>query len=107
MALSESQRLDLFDRIRRTSLGEEGTRVVMDAIPNIGWEDLATHADLGLLRGDLRLEMSELRAEMSELRGEFRSEIAGLETRLQRSMITWIIGAQGSHWPRSAFSSPF
>ncbi len=56
----------------------------MNAIPTVNWTDLAIHDDLALLRG-----------EMTELRHDFRVELASLETRLQRSIITWILAAQG------------
>jgi hypothetical protein len=82
----------------------------MNAIPPITWSDVATHDDLALLRSDLRAEMAELRsdlrAEMAELRSDLRGEMAELrsdftiemvppEARLQRSIITWILAAQG------------
>ncbi|MAT04262.1 MAG: hypothetical protein CL424_04365 [Acidimicrobiaceae bacterium] len=88
MALTESQRLDLYERVKLSSLGEEGARIVMNAIPTIDWTDLATHDDLALLRSDLTAEMADLRA-------DFRIEMGALENRLQRSLVTWILAAQG------------
>jgi hypothetical protein len=106
VALTESQRHELYELVKHSSLGQAGADIVMNAIPPITWSDVATHDDLALLRADLRGEMSELRGEMAELRaelrgemaelrGEFRVEMASLETRLQRSIITWILAAQG------------
>ncbi len=110
MALTESQRRELYELVKQSSLGQSGADIVMNAIPPISWTDVATHDDLALLRTDLRREMAELRgelrSEMAELRGEFRSEmtelrsdvrleIASLETRLQRTIVTWILAAQG------------
>ena len=88
MALTESQRLDLYERIKRSSLGEEGAHIVMNTIPTIDWTDLATHDDLALLRSDIR---AEIRAELAQM----RVEIAAMENRLQRSLVTWILAAQG------------
>ncbi len=95
MALTESQRLDLYERIKRSSLGEEGAHIVMNAIPTIDWTDLATHDDLALLRSELREEMAELRADLKSEISELRVEMGSLETRLQRSLVTWILAAQG------------
>jgi len=88
VALTESQRLDLYERIKRSSLGEEGAHIVMNTIPTIDWTDLATHDDLALLRSDIR---AEIRAELAQM----RVEIAAMENRLQRSLVTWILAAQG------------
>lgn len=60
----------------------------MNAIPTVNWTDLATHDDLALLR-------SELCGEMTELRHDVRVELSSLETRLPRSIITWILAAHG------------
>jgi len=95
MTLSESQRLDLYERVKRSSLGEEGAHIVMNAIPTIDWTELATHDDMSLLRSDLRSEMQDLRAELKDDISELRVEIGALETRLQRSIATWILAAQG------------
>ena len=71
----------------------------MSAIPTIDWTDLATKDDLALLRSELRGEMGELRSELrgdiSGLRGDFQLEMMQLENRLQRSIVTWILAAQG------------
>ena len=106
MALTETQRIELYERIKRTSLGEEGANVVMNALPNVDWDSIATHDDLALLRTDVRREMADLRGEMTGLRSELRGEMATLrsdvradlvelENRLQRSIVTWILAAQG------------
>jgi hypothetical protein len=102
VALTETQRIELYERIKRTSLGEEGANVVMNALPNVDWDSIATHDDLALLRADLRREMADLRGEMTGLRGEMgalrsdvRADLVELENRLQRSIVTWILAAQG------------
>ena len=117
MALTAAQRIELYERIKRTSLGEEGANVVMDALPNLDWDRLATRDDLTTVRAELGTEMAdlrtELRTEMADLRTELHSGLAGLrgemtalradmrtdlvelENRIQRSMITWILAAQG------------
>ena len=95
MSVTEAQRLTL-----RTSLvaaiGEPATDVLMEAMPPIDYDNLATKADVNVLRTDLnvlRADMdarftkvdarfvalsAELRGEMAELRGELRGEMAEL-----------------------------
>ena len=81
MSVTEAQRLTL-----RTSLvaviGEPATTVLMEAMPPIDYDNLATKADM-----DARFAMvdarsvalsAELRGEMAELRGEPRGEMATL-----------------------------
>ena len=84
MSLTESQRIEFYERLKRTSLGEEGANFVMNALPNINWEHIATRDDLALLRN-----------EMLNVRSDVRSDLVDLENRLQRSIITWVLAAQG------------
>lgn len=91
MSLTESQRIELYERLKRTSLGEEGANVVMNALPNVNWDHIATSDDLALLSDDLAL----LRNEMKHLRSDVRADLVELENRLQRSIITWVLAAQG------------
>lgn len=86
--LTESHRHELYELVKRSSLGQTGADIVVNAIPTIDWSDVATHDDLARLR-------AELRGEMGELRSDFRVEMASLETRLQRSIVTRILAAQG------------
>jgi hypothetical protein len=67
----------------------------MNALPTVDWNDLATHDDLALLRADVRGEMATLRGEMAALRSDIRVELVEFENRLQRSIVTWILAAQG------------
>jgi hypothetical protein len=82
VALTESQRRELYEYVKRSSLGEAGADIVMNAIPTIDWTDLATHHDLALLRASLNAEMAELRSDMrhqmAELRSDLRIEMGSL-----------------------------
>ncbi len=90
MALTESQRLEFYERVKQSSLGKEGADIVMQALPTVDWTDLATHDDLALLQSALRAEMadlrSDLRGEMAELRSEMRGEMAELRSELRGEM---------------------
>lgn len=97
MKVTETQRLTLRDRLTE-ALGAESAMVLMEALPPVDYDTLATKTDLEAvrvtlearidasrsevrsemadLRGDLRSEMADLRSEMAELRGDLRSDIA-------------------------------
>ena len=91
----------------------------MELLPPVGWNDIATRADVQatatLLRGEmseLRGEMSELRGEMSELRGEMaqlgaelRNEMSELRCEVrqdlagtQRTLVLWMAAFAASTW---------
>jgi len=86
VALTESERLKLYEFVKQSSLGTPGADIVMKALPTLDWGDLATGNDLALLRADVRTEAVALRSEMAELRGELRSEMAELRTELRSEM---------------------
>lgn len=84
MDVDEPTRHRVYSRLRE-ALGEEVATTLMGGLPPFPWSDVATRADLTLLRDELRGEMSmlrsELRGEMSELRGEMgelRGEVGEL-----------------------------
>ncbi|MFN3219851.1 MAG: hypothetical protein ACE367_25465 [Acidimicrobiales bacterium] len=91
MSVTEAQRLTL-----RTSLvaaiGEPATDVLMEAMPPIDYDNLATKADM-----DARFAMvdarsvalsAELRSEMATLGGDLRTEMATLRGDLRTEMAT-------------------
>ena len=86
MSVTEAQRLALRSSLV-AAIGEPATTVLMEAMPPIDYDNLATKADLTVLRTDMdaRFAMvdarfvalsAELRGEMAELRGDLRSEMA-------------------------------
>jgi len=56
----------------------------MNTIPTIDWTDLATHDDLALIRSDIDRKFVD-----------FDGKLIAMENRLQRSLVTWILAAQG------------
>lgn len=76
MAVDEAARHQLYNSLEST-LGPEPTSTLMSLLPPVGWADVATRQDLGILENGLR-------AEMAELRGELRSEVANLQADLHR-----------------------
>lgn len=94
MDVDEPTRHRVYSRLRE-ALGEEVATTLMGGLPPFPWSDVATKADLTLLRNELRGEMGELRGEMSMLRselrgeiGELRGETGHLEARLSTQMAT-------------------
>jgi hypothetical protein len=71
VAVSEQRRRLLHGQVAE-ALGVEVADMLLDQLPPLDWSDLATKADLGLLRG----EMSELRGEMVALRGSLELRMA-------------------------------
>jgi hypothetical protein len=76
MTIDENTRLDLRQWFE-TNMGERLARAVMEAMPPIDYDQLATKADVELLGRELRAEMGQLRADLRGEMGEFRAEIRG------------------------------
>ena len=90
-SVTEAQRLTL-----RTSLvaaiGEPATTVLMEAMPPIDYDNLASKADIEVLRAEMNARFvalsAELRGEMAELRSDLRAEMATLGGDLRTEMAT-------------------
>jgi hypothetical protein len=89
MKVTETQRLTLRERLTE-ALGPESAMVLMEALPPVDYDSLATKTDLEAVRVTLEARIdasrSELRAEMAELRGDLRSEMAELRGGLRSEM---------------------
>lgn len=79
MSVTEFQRHQVFQWLEE-AMGPERAAVMMDLLPPVGWGDIATSADIAVVRTELRGELAELRGELAELRGE----VLAAEGRLQR-----------------------
>ena len=80
MPITEETRRQLHDTVAQ-HLGPDAAAQLMEVTIPANTE-LATRADLDLLRAELRAEMAVLRGEMGELRGEVRGEMAELRAEL-------------------------
>jgi hypothetical protein len=81
MAVTEAQRHQLYESIK-THLGEPEAETFMSLMPP-DWSDVATRSDVAALKSD-----------MAGLRAELKSDMAALETRLLRTMGTWLFTSQ-------------
>jgi hypothetical protein len=83
MAISEAARADLYNGLTE-AIGRQRAETLMSAIPLHDLDEVATKADLAILR-------AEMRAEMAELRSELRNQISGGVGSLRRTMTTWML----------------
>ena len=92
----------LFDTLRLSrTLREKGhftseqAEALAEALGEAVQGDLATKADLGAAKSELKTEIADLRMELkteiADLRVELKTEIAGTKT----DLLKWIIGAIG------------
>ena len=63
MSVSEFQRHQVFQWFEE-AMGPEKAAIMMDLLPPVGWGDIATRADLELVRADLRAEIRAANAEL-------------------------------------------
>ena len=92
MSATESERLALHKQLAE-KIGPKPAGTLMNQLPRVDSDELATKADLRQLGDRLRVEiqtemtslrgeMTELRGEMAELRSEMRDGFAAMEVRL-------------------------
>lgn len=77
MTVSEAERRTMHTRFVEV-MGQDVADLLMEHLPPSGWGDLATHADLEMLRIEVHGEVAELRGEFNLLRSEVRGEISAL-----------------------------
>lgn len=75
MAISEAARSDLYTGLRDV-LGPDRTETLMSAIPLHDLDEVATKADIAVLRAELKTDIAQLRSEMADL---------------QRTIIGWMV----------------
>ena len=86
----DDDRRELFDLLE-PSLGSRGAALLMAQLPPVGWADLATKTDLGVLRSEVGALRSELVGEMAKVgarvenvRAELKGDIAEVKGDLAR-----------------------
>lgn len=102
MAISEAARSDLYTGLSEV-IGPERAETLMSAIPLHDLDEVATKADIALVRSEMAEMRSELKAEIAELRSELKIELTSEIAALRRSFTNWmltllvaIIGAMAS-----------
>ena len=95
MTASDRNRLNLYQKLDEL-LGSEEANTLMEHLPPVPWNEVATKNDVTAMGVELRAEMTamgkELRAEMTAMRSELRSEMATMGSAL-RSEIQ-VLGAE-------------
>ena len=89
MPIDEKMRLDIRQWFTE-HMNPEMAHAMMEAMPGIDYEELATRTDVADTRRALRRDIgdlrTELRGEMADLRTELRGEMADLRTELRGEM---------------------
>lgn len=83
MSVSEIERVELVSRLA-DAIGEEATETLMKCVLPEGRDQLATKADLGVLKIDLKVLETETKAEFARLRADLDTRFANTETELAR-----------------------
>ncbi len=99
MSVTEEDRLRLRVKLNEV-LGEREAAVLMESVPPVKYQELATKQDLALLRDELRVDVRELRAETRELRADLKADMA---QQLRVTVLTHV----GSMVGLAAFLSAF
>ena len=90
MTIDERTRHQLYLRLEEV-LGTEEATTLMEHLPPVGWADVATKADLGVLRSDLVVLRSDLVALEQRLELRFESLEHRLRADFQRDLRTTMI----------------
>jgi hypothetical protein len=92
MAITEAARHQLYGKLEGV-LGVDDADTLMAHLPPAGWGDVATRADLEVLRADLRTEMANLRTELHREFGAFRDAIHEDRRTAQRQLLFALVVA--------------
>ena len=97
MLVDESRRLALLSRLSEV-LGDEEARTLIECLPPVRWEQLATKDDVKASEDRIRAEMGagfdSLRGEMAEHRGEIALQMA----KMIRTMVFIMSGFMLTIW---------
>lgn len=95
MAISEAARSDLYTGLRDV-LGPERAETLMSAISLHDFDEVATKADLAILRSEMAELGAELTTDIANLRAEVTSEIAALRKQMGNWMLTLLVTIVGA-----------
>jgi len=82
MSVTEFQRHQIFQWLEG-AMGPERAAVMMDLLPPVGWGDLATKADLGALRTELKGELARLEGKIDSVDARMDGKIDRMEGRME------------------------
>ena len=83
MSVTEFQRHQIFQWLEG-AMGPEKAAIMMDLLPPVGWGDLATKADLGALRTELKGELARLEGKIDRMDGKIDGVDARLDGKIDR-----------------------
>ena len=77
---TEASRHQLYD-VLKVVLSVEPADELLSYLPPVGWADVATKADLGMIRNEMDAQRAETRGDLAEMRGELGGQIAALDVK--------------------------
>ena len=102
MAMTEEARHELYEALKE-QLGRAPAATLMEAIPPVGWADVATKQDIVLLKSDLVQLEERIDLRLDLLKAEFRTEMQALRADvnerivdLQRNLFLGMLGSQAA-----------
>lgn len=95
MAISEAARSDLYTGLRDV-LGPERAETLMSAVPLHDFDEVATKADLAILRSEMAKLRVELKTDIANPRAGVTSEIAALRKQIGTWMLTLMVTIVGA-----------
>ena len=85
MVMTETQRTTLYTQLTNT-IGQEAARTLMEQLPHMGWDQVATKEDVKasetMLLREIRASETRGRGELQETEGRLLVQIADSESRL-------------------------
>ncbi len=79
MPVDDRNRLNLLRKLESV-LGREEANTLMEHLPPVTWNELATKSDVEVLRGEMRQMESSLRGDIESIRTELHVGFANMRT---------------------------
>ncbi|MDE0066584.1 MAG: hypothetical protein OXN44_06900, partial [Acidimicrobiaceae bacterium] len=92
--MSEQKRFELREELIEF-IGQDKAETLMEALPPVSWDQLATKDDLNTLETVIGAEFTKVAAEFTAVRGELAEQVGELHKEIAgqtRTMVMWFVG---------------